>query len=130
MLIAVGKTRYIIPTTAIRESFRVEDHHIIADAEGNELLMIRGECYNVARLHRQFSVENAADKLKDGIIVMVEDDSGALCLFADELVGEQQVVVKPIPAYLRKTRGLAGCTILGDGSISLILDISGLIKTH
>ncbi len=130
MLIAVGQSRYIIPTTAIRESFRIENHQIITDTLGNELLMLRGDCYNVARLHRQFDVPDAIEQLPDGIIIVVEDDSGTLCLFADELVGEQQVVVKPLPAYLKKSRGLAGCTILGDGSISLILDISGLIKTH
>ena len=59
---------------------------------------------------------------------MVENDGQVACIFADELLGEQQVVVKPLPQYIRKVRGIAGCTILGDGSISLILDISGIIE--
>ena len=61
---------------------------------------------------------------------MVEQDNKTLCIFADELIGQQQVVVKALPAYIRNTkkvRGLAGCTLLGDGSISLILDIAGLM---
>jgi two-component system chemotaxis sensor kinase CheA len=69
--------------------------------------------------------------IPEGIIVMVENGEDCICLFADELVGEQQVVVKALPYYIRnirKIRGLAGCTLLGDGSISLILDIAGLIE--
>jgi len=61
---------------------------------------------------------------------MVEHDEKALCIFADELVGQQQIVVKSLTRYIRdfkKIKGLAGCTLLGDGSISLILDIGGLI---
>jgi len=60
--------------------------------------------------------------------VVVEDGDRACCLFVDRLIGEQQVVVKPLPAYIQKTPGLAGCTILGDGGISLILDIGALIN--
>jgi two-component system chemotaxis sensor kinase CheA len=128
MLIAVGKSRYIIPTTAIRESFRAEAKQIIEDTEGNELIMLRGECYSVIRIHRKFGVNTEVTNLEEGIIVVVEDGSNTVCLFADELVGEQQVVVKPIPAYIRKSKGLAGCTIQGDGSISLILDVNGILE--
>jgi len=61
---------------------------------------------------------------------MVEQDEKRMCIFADELIGQQQVVVKALPEYIKKFRrikGLAGCTLLGDGSISLILDIAGLM---
>jgi two-component system chemotaxis sensor kinase CheA len=59
---------------------------------------------------------------------MVENDSKVICLFADQLLGEQQVVVKALPRYIKKVRGIGGCTLLGDGSISLILDIASLIN--
>jgi len=59
---------------------------------------------------------------------MVENNEKGLCLFVDELLGEQQVVVKALPKYIKKVRGIAGCTLLGDGSISLILDVPGLIQ--
>lgn len=69
--------------------------------------------------------------LEDGIIVMVEKDNMGLCIFADELAGQQQVVVKCLPNYIKKVKnidGLSGCTLLGDGSISLILDIGELVN--
>jgi two-component system chemotaxis sensor kinase CheA len=72
--------------------------------------------------------------LFDGILIWVEADEKSVCIFADRLIGEQQVVVKPLPAYLNrfhvKDRGIAGCTILGDGSISIILDISGIVDNY
>jgi two-component system chemotaxis sensor kinase CheA len=69
----------------------------------------------------------------EGILIMVEQDEKVLCIFADELVGQQQVVVKALPNYIkniRKIQGLSGCTLLGDGSISLILDIASLISMY
>ncbi len=127
MLLSVGNASYILPITAIRESFRPSEEQIIVDSEGNEMLMIRGECINVLRLHEQFNSQTQTHKLHEGILIMVEDDDQMVCLFADNLLGEQQAVVKPLPAYIRKTKGLAGCTILGDGSISLILDVGKLL---
>ena len=58
---------------------------------------------------------------------MVEDNTKAACLFVDSLIGEQQVVVKALPSYIKKAKGIAGCTILGDGNISLIIDVSGIL---
>ena len=128
MEIGVGKSKYTIPTTSIRESLRVSTEQIIADADGHEAIMIRGQCYPVIRISRVFRLQQAVEQIEAGIIVMVENDGQVACIFADELLGEQQVVVKPMPQYIRKVRGIAGCTILGDGSISLILDISGIIE--
>ncbi len=127
ILVAVGSEKYIVPTTVIRESFRPVTKQIINDTEGNELIMIRGECYRILRLHERFAVETKVKNLVEGIIVVIEDEDHSLCVFADELIGKQQVVVKPIPSYLRKSQALAGCTILGDGNISLILDAKGLM---
>jgi two-component system chemotaxis sensor kinase CheA len=128
MLIKVGTATYIIPTTSIRESFRAELHQIIKDTDNNEMIMLRGECYSLIRIHRVFSKQTNITNLEEGIIVVVEVDSQTICLFADELIGEQQAVVKPIPSYIKKSKGLAGCTILGDGSISLIIDTKGIIE--
>jgi two-component system chemotaxis sensor kinase CheA len=61
---------------------------------------------------------------------MVETDTGAVCIFADALLGEQQVVVKALPRYIKKVKGLAGCTLLGNGSISLILDVARLADNY
>jgi two-component system chemotaxis sensor kinase CheA len=70
-------------------------------------------------------------KLTDGILIMVEHAEQTICVLADELLGQQQVVVKALPEYIkkfRKVRDLSGCTLLGDGSISLIIDVAGLIS--
>lgn len=131
MNIKVGHSCYTIPTISIKESIRPTSSDIITDPDGNEMMMIRGQCYPILRLHRQFEVKTDITAFTDGIIIVVEQDNRALCLFADELLGQQQVVVKALPAYIqkiKKIKGLGGCTLLADGSISLILDIAGLIK--
>ena len=127
MLVAVGENSYIIPTMTIRESLRTHPTQIIRDSDGNELLMLRGECYPIIRLHKRFGVAPRAGLLEEGIIVVLEYEGRSVCLFADELLGEQHVVVKPLPSYFKQIRGISGCTILGDGSISLILDVDGLM---
>jgi two-component system, chemotaxis family, sensor kinase CheA len=131
MNISVGNSRYTIPTTTIKESFRPKENDIIKDPNGNEMIMVRGQCYPILRLHEHFCVNTDITDFTKGILIMVEEDDKFICLFADELLGQQQVVVKTLPNYIknkRKIQGLAGCTFLGDGCISLILNIGGLIK--
>lgn len=131
MNIKVGDSRYTIPTTAIKESFRPKTTDIIIDPDNNEMIMVRGQCFPILRLHERYHVNTFVTNFSDGIIIMVEQDEQTLCIFADELIGQQQVVVKSLPTYIKnikKVTGLAGCTLLGDGSISLILDISGLFS--
>lgn len=131
MNIKVSDSRYTIPLTTIKESFRPKIEDIIIDPDNNEMIMVRGQCFPIIRLHDIYHVKTKVTNFTDGIIIMVEQDNKTFCLFADELLGQQQVVVKALPTYLkniRKVKGLAGCTLLGDGSISLILDIAGLIS--
>ena len=132
MNITVGKSCYTIPITSIKESFRPKGTDIIKDPNGREMIMVRGQCYPILRLHRQYDVATNITDLTEGILIMVEQDDKSMCVFADQLVGQQQVVVKALPNYIKNTKkigGLAGCTVLGDGSISLILDIGSLINT-
>lgn len=129
MNIRVGSSRYTIPITAIKESFRPTDKDLIRDPNGYEMIMVRGQCYPIVRLHERFRTGGAEQDLTSGIMIMVENETSTYCLFADELIGEQQVVVKSLPEYIRgykKISGLTGCTLLGDGSISLILDVERL----
>ncbi len=131
MNIQVGNSRYTIPTKAIKESFRPNSKDLIKDPDGKEMIMVRGKCYPILRLHTLYRVNTDITEFTDGILVMVEHENKAICIFADELLGQQQVVVKALPQYIkvkRKVKGLTGCTLLGDGSISLILDIGGLIN--
>lgn len=131
MNIKVGNSCYTIPITSIKESFRPKEKDIITDPDGNEMIMVRGRCFSILRLHEKFKVNTSITEFVKGIIIMVEQDEKTLCIFADELIGQQQVVVKVLPEYIKKfkkIKGLTGCTLLGDGSISLILDVAGLIN--
>lgn len=133
MTVRVGKSTYTIPIINIRESFKVKDGEVITDPAGNEMIMIRGRCYPVLRLNERYEVKSEVSSIPDGIMIMVENEDKGICLLADELIGEQQIVVKALPDYIKnikKVTGLTGCTLLGDGSISLILDIAGLIKNE
>ncbi|WP_414731946.1 chemotaxis protein CheW [Acetobacterium carbinolicum] len=129
MNIRVGKSRYTIPITTIAESFRPDVKDCMSDPDNNEMVMIRGQCYPILRLHKHYHIKNAETDLTKGILIMVEQEEKVICVFADELLGQQQVVVKALPNYvnsMKKILGLAGCTLLPDGNISLIMDISNL----
>lgn len=127
MIIAVGNNKYTIPTVAILESFRIKNEAIIHDEMGNEMIMVRGECYPVVRLYKRFGVETEVTDLTEGIMIMIEGENKRMCIFADALLGQQQVVVKALPKYIKKVNGIAGCTLLGDGDISLILNVDEIL---
>lgn len=134
MKISVGESIFTVPTTTIKESFKAREEDLIKDTSDNEMIMIRGDVYPVVRLHHVFNLKSETEDIMEGILVMVETEETSYCLFADEILGEQQVVVKPIPGYLRqykvKDSGVAGCAILGNADISLILDISGIANEY
>ncbi len=131
MEVTCGDLVFTVPISTIRESFKAESSQILRDTRNNEMIMIRGVCYPILRMHEKFGIDTAVTNLEDGILLLVETDNKSVCIFADRLIGEQQVVVKPFPAYLNKYNikgeGLSGCTIMGDGSISLIIDTNTLI---
>lgn len=131
MNVKVGNSYYTIPIVNIKQSLRPKERDIIRDIEGNEMIMMRGECCSIIRIHEIYGIKTNIKKLSEGILIMVEQDDKTACIFADELVGQQQVVIKALPKYIknfRKIIGLSGCTLLGDGNISLIIDVGGLIN--
>ena len=135
MELAVGDSIFTLPITSIRQSFKMSDEQrLIYDTDGTEMIMLRGECFPLIRLHQIFNLPTQVTDLYEGIVVLIENSDRSACIFVDELLGEQQVVVKPFPKFLAKYEisklGLSGCTILGDGSISLILDASNLLKAN
>ncbi|MFA6619462.1 MAG: chemotaxis protein CheA [Candidatus Neomarinimicrobiota bacterium] len=128
MNISVGEACYTIPINTIKECFKPKETEIIMDLDGNEMIMVRGQCFPIVRLYQLYQVKTEITCLTDGILMMVENNEKMLCLFVDKLLGEQQVVVKTLPSFIGSTikkKGLVGCTLLGDGSISLILDVAG-----
>lgn len=129
MNVRVGGSIYTIPTINIREFFEPNLKDIITDPDKNEMVMVRGECFPILRLHKAYNVETEVTNFEDGIFIIVQHDKDAICVFVDKLIGQQQIVVKSLPEYIKRRKnikGLAGCTLLGDGSISLILDVAGL----
>jgi len=132
MEIEVGGTILSIPISMIKQSFKVSNDQIIRDTQRGEMIMIRGVCYPIMRLHERFNIPTEITDFEDGILLLVETENKSVCLFSDKLIGEQQVVVKPFPPYFSryniKGGGLSGCTIMGDGSIALIVDVANLIE--
>jgi len=125
MNVQVGDSLYTIPTISIKESFFPKLKDLITDPDGNEMIMVRGQCYAIVRLHQCFNVKSEITDFTQGIFIMVEQYEKTVCIFADQLLGQQQVVVKTLPRYIKnnfKVNGLSGCTLLGNGGISLILD--------
>jgi len=132
MKLRVGNLVFIVPMLSIQESFKPNDGDVFLDPDGSEMIMIRGECYPVLRLYRIFDITPDFENLDDGILIMITTDTATFCLFVDELIGEQQAVIKPLPEYIQKhnigMHGIGGCAVLGDGSISLIIDINSLVE--
>ncbi len=130
MKVTVGKSIFTIAIANIRQSFKITPEEVLRDENGCEIVERMGSFYPVIRLHQFYNIETEVTNLADGILLWVETSDRSFCLFVDELLGEQQVVVKPLPAFLNyfnlKDFGISGCTILGDGNISIILDIQSL----
>ena len=123
-----GNTKFVMETSAIKEFIRVTEDKMIHEPNGEEYVMIRGECYPILRLSQKYNLEDAIKSVEDGVMLLLEYEGNTLCVLIDELIGTQEIVVKPIPAYVKKVHGISGCTQLGDGSIALILDVSGLMQ--
>ena len=127
IVMKVGDTSFVIETGAVKEFVSVTDEMMIHDPDNREFVMIRGECYPVLRIGDKYHLEGYQTEVENGMMVITEVDGQHVCLFVDTLVGKQEIVVKPIPSYVKKVKGLSGCTQLGDGSIALILDGPGLV---
>ncbi len=130
MEMRVGDGIYTVPISNIKQSFKAANSDIILDASGHEFISCMGEFCPIIRLNKLYNIPNACDNLEDGILIWIETGDKSFCLFVDTLIGEQQVVVKPMPSYLNnfkiKEQGISGCTILGDGNISIILDVANV----
>ena len=125
MSVGVGKSCFSIPISYINRSFRPDAGQIFRDPDGTEMIMVEGKCAPVVRLNQVYGIDNAIEDETNGIILILEAGDQKYAVVADKLLGVQEIVVKPVPKYIQKvmkTTGISGCTLLGDGSISLILD--------
>ena len=130
IVMEVGNTSFVIETGSVKEFLSIRESKMIKEPSGEEFVMIRGECYPVLRLGNWYHLENYQADDETGMLVIIESDKRKICLLVDRLIGKQEIVVKPIPDYVRKVKGLSGCTQLGDGSIALILDAAGVMENE
>lgn len=135
MAVTVGGITFILPITSIQQNFKLDNaSNLVRDTNGGEMVLMRGECLPVLRLHEHYGIPTEVTDLTEGILILISNGHKSACLFADELVGELQVVVKPFPPFFNKyaikQTGISGCSILGDGSISLILDGNNLLSQY
>ncbi|MCU0623934.1 MAG: chemotaxis protein CheA [Gemmatimonadaceae bacterium] len=130
MIVRVGQERYIVPTHHIHMSFRPEASQVSTVTGTGEVVLLRGELMPVVRLHRLYDVTGAAEVPTDGLLMIVGDDERRSALLVDELLGQQQVVVKSLGSGLGKIQGVSGGAILGDGRVGLILDVKEILALY
>lgn len=126
--IAVGRENYIVPLIGIVESLQLNATSLNRIAGRGEVFAFRGDYVPVIRLHEMFGVPPCADATHEGLIVVVEGDGRRAGLLVDELLGQQQVVIKSLDTNYGRVEGVSGATILGDGKVALILDLPGIIR--
>ena len=127
MLVAVGKEKYILPLASIVESIRPDQRQVRAITGGSQVVAVRGEFIRLIPLHRILNVPGAIPEPWKALVVVVETENGSKAgLVVDELIGQQQVVVKSLSENAEPVAGISGATILGNGRVALILDIEGI----
>ena len=127
MLVAVGSERYILPLANIVESIRPDHRHVRTITGGSQVVAVRGEFIRLVPVHRMLNIPGAIPEPWKALVVVVETENGSKAgLVVDELIGQQQVVVKSLAEYSAPVPGISGATILGNGRVALILDIEGI----
>lgn len=130
MKVEIGDEIYIIPSLNIKEVFTSGSYEIVKNPNGEEQSIIRGNCYKIHRLSDILGIETKDNN--EGIMILVESEIGSICIIVDRIIGQQNVVIKPIPKLLTQFEKvqlyISGCSILEDGSISLIFDVNSIIS--
>ena len=127
-VVKVGESRYIVPINSIIGTLRPQKEQISTLQNRLEMVMVRGELLPLVRLYQLFNVEPATMEPVDALLVIVEDDGKKCCMLVDDLLAQQRVVIKSLGEGLGKVEGVSGGAIMGDGKVSLILDIPSLMK--
>jgi len=126
MSVKVGSEIFILPLNFVMESLQPRAEDIYTVANGERVVRVRGEYLPLVALHEVFSVEGARTEPTQGIVTIMQTEGRRFAMLIDELVGQQQVVVKNLETNYRKVRGISAATILGDGSVALIVDVAAL----
>jgi two-component system, chemotaxis family, sensor kinase CheA len=126
MIVRVGAETYVIPITHIIETLRPRKEQVKRVEGMNEVMTVRGEVVSLVHLHRVFHIAGAETEASRALVVLVESGNRVVGVVVDELIGQQQVVIKRLDANANAVRGISGATILGDGRVSLILEMNEL----
>jgi len=128
MSVGVGEEVYILPLSSVIESFQVQPDMVKTIGGSGRVVEVRDEYMPVLEMEHVFNVPRFDFEHVSGIMVVVEAEGGRVALLVDELLGQQQVVVKNLEANYRKVNDVSGATIMGDGRVALILDVGSLVR--
>lgn len=129
-LVQIGNETYIVPLVSIIESLQMDPAMRNSISGQSELYRLREEYIPIIRVNTLFEMNSGTKDLNKGLLVVVESDGQQVGLFVDDLLGQQQVVIKSLEANFKQIQGISGATILGDGTVALIMDVPGLIQRH
>lgn len=127
-LLSVGDETFVMPLISIVESLQVDRTMVNSVAGSAEMYRLREDYIPIVRLYNLFGIEPKTTRLEEALLVVVEHEGHKIGLMVDELLGQQQVVIKSLETNYRRIEGISGATILGDGTVALILDVGGLIS--
>ena len=127
LVILVGNNRYILPVSAVFEIFCATESQVSRSIDGSEAVTLRGSELPIVRLHHLFQTGSRTKSLTEGVLVVTESRGKQFCLFLDEVLGKQEIVIKNLGKLLSHSKALSGCAILSDGRVGLILDVDGIM---
>ena len=126
IVLKIGSSTFVVETNAVKEFIRVSEGTVIENPTVDTAVRIRDEILPLVDLGKKYKIEGYEPNPEKDIMAVLEHEGKKICIYISSLIGEQEIVVKPIPDYFKKVQGISGCTQLGDGSVALILDVGGL----
>ena len=127
LVLAVGDNHYVLPLYSVIEVFRAAESQLSELTDGAEAVALRGSLVAIVRLHERFDVIPQSHTVTDGVLILTESHGRPFCLFVDAVVGQQEIVIKSLDEEHRNIPGVAGCAILADRRVGLILDVDGIV---
>jgi two-component system, chemotaxis family, sensor kinase CheA len=115
-----------VPIYSVKAMFRPVPETLSTVLNTGEMVLVRNNLLSIVRLHRQFNIEFSTENLCEGILIVTESEGKSFCIFVDDLIGKQEVVIKSLGPNFESLPGIAGCAILGDGRVGLIIDIDSI----
>ncbi len=128
IVVQVGQEKYILPINSVIEFVKADEASLTLVYGQGEMFRVYGKVYPLIRLGKIFNVPHCREKFEETTVCIIESEYGRACVLVDELLGQQQVVIKNLGDNLRRVQGVSGAAILGDGRVGLILDVNGLVS--